>query len=147
MRQLLKRELAVPQRDNSCRRDGGRDGNVFPCDESGALRAACEDGQLPATAETFRSRSLEYASSSTTSCLSNMVRSVSVPMRRWAGQFLCIQSGARDEIGYDALDHLIATTDPLNDIRAFSYNSRGWKLSETDPSGNTTLFGYDRSPC
>jgi YD repeat-containing protein len=34
-------------------------------------------------------------------------------------------------------------TEPLNDVQSFSYTSRGWKLSQTDPNGNTTGFQYD----
>ena len=46
-------------------------------------------------------------------------------------------------LGYDALDHLISMTDPLNEKQSFSYDSRGWKLSHTDPIGNGTSFQYD----
>src|SRR5438132_578155 len=40
--------------------------------------------------------------------------------------------GNATTLTYDGLDHVISTADPLGDTASSVYNSRGWKLAQTD---------------
>jgi RHS repeat-associated protein len=47
--------------------------------------------------------------------------------------------------GYDVLDRLIATTDPLGNTTTQTYDAVGNVLTTTDPLGEVTKYGYDNN--
>jgi RHS repeat-associated protein len=53
------------------------------------------------------------------------------------------QVTATTTFGYDAAGEQTSKTDAMGDLWQYTYNSRGWMSSSTDPMQNKTTYGYD----